>query len=115
MSAIGALYELDHGKSRELFEMAKRMVQQYLEERRKADLRKADCLRTPGSDVNSQPQEVSTHTPVWLVQAMLLNVVYGHNCGEKTASDIAATHCAALVSLAQGADLLRQTRVEGQN
>lgn len=115
MSAIGALYESDHGQSRELFEMAKRMVQQYLEERRKADLRKADSLRTPGSDVNSQPQEVSTHTPVWLVQAMLLNVVYGHNCGDKTASDIAATHCAALVSLAQGADLLRQTRVEGQN
>ena len=115
MSAIGALYELDHVKSRELFEMAKKMVQQYLEERRKADVRKADCLRTPGSDVNSQPQEVSTHTPVWLVQAMLLNVVYGHNCGDKTASDIASTHCAALVSLAQGADLLRQTRVEGQN
>lgn len=116
MSAIGALYELDHSQSRELFEMAKRMVQQYLEERRKADVRKADCLRTPGSDVNSQPQEVSTHTPVWLVQAMLLNVVYGHNSGDKTASDIASTHCAALVSLAQGADLLRQTRaVEGQN
>lgn len=116
MSAIGAVYEMDHGQSRELFEGSKKLVQQYLEERRKADVRKADCLRTPGSDVNSQPQEGSSHTPVWLVQAMLLNVVYGHNSGDKTASDIASTHCAALVSLAQGADLLRQTRVaDGQN
>uniref|UniRef100_A0A8H7NI76 Xylanolytic transcriptional activator regulatory domain-containing protein n=1 Tax=Bionectria ochroleuca TaxID=29856 RepID=A0A8H7NI76_BIOOC len=40
---------------------------------------------------------------------MLLNVVYGHNCGDKTASDIASTHCAALVSLARAADLLRPT------
>lgn len=115
MAAIGALYEMDHGQSRELFELAKKMVQQYLEERRKADVRKADCLRTPGSDVTPQPQENATHTPVWLVQAMLLNVVYGHNCGDKTASEIASTHCAALVSLAQGADLLRQTRVEAES
>ncbi|PKS13338.1 hypothetical protein jhhlp_000109 [Lomentospora prolificans] len=115
MAAIGALYEMDHAQSRELFEMAKKMVQQYLEERRKADVRKADCLRTPGSDVTPQPQENATHTPVWLVQAMLLNVVYGHNCGDKTASEIASTHCAALVSLAQGADLLRQTRVEAES
>lgn len=116
MAAIGALYELDHhAQSRELFEMAKKMVQQYLEERRKADVRKADCLRTPGSDVTPQPQENATHTPVWLVQAMLLNVVYGHNCGDKTASEIASTHSAALVSLAQGADLLRQTRVEAES
>jgi hypothetical protein len=38
---------------------------------------------------------------------MLLNVVYGHNCGDKTAGDIASTHCAALVSLARAAELLR--------
>jgi hypothetical protein len=111
MAAIGALYELDHGPSRELFEMAKKMIQLYLEERRKADVRKADHLRrTPGADHNSQGNAV--HTPVWLVQAMLLNVVYGHNCGDKTASDIASTHSAALVSLAQAADLLRPIRVE---
>uniref|UniRef100_L2GA81 DNA binding regulatory protein n=1 Tax=Colletotrichum fructicola (strain Nara gc5) TaxID=1213859 RepID=L2GA81_COLFN len=112
MSAIGALYEMDHVQSRELFEMAKKMIQLYLEERRKADVRKADLRRTPASEPNSHSQESSVHTPVWLVQAMLLNVVYGHNCGDKTASDIASTHCAALVSLAQAADLLRPIRVE---
>ncbi|SPO03077.1 related to DNA-binding protein [Cephalotrichum gorgonifer] len=115
MSAIGAQYEMEHSQSREMFDMAKRMVQQYLEERRKADVKKADCLRTPGSDAAYHAQELSTHTPVWLVQAMLLNVVYGHNCGDQRASTNASTHCSALVNLAQGADLLRQTRVEGRN
>ncbi|PNY26263.1 hypothetical protein TCAP_03799 [Tolypocladium capitatum] len=113
MSAIGALYEMEPAQSRELFDMAKKMIFFYLEERRKADVRKADVRRsTPGADQGSQTGEGSTHTPVWLVQAMLLNIVYGHNCADKTASDIASTHCAALVSLAQAADLLRPTRVD---
>ena len=113
MAAIGALYEMEHAQSRELFDMAKKMIFFYLEERRKADVRKADVRRsTPGADQSSQPSESSNHTPVWLVQAMLLNVVYGHNCADKTASDIASTHCAALVSLAQAADLLRPARVD---
>ena len=67
MAAIGALYELDHAPSRELFESAKKMLQLYLEERRKADIQKAD-YRMAGSEQNT------VHTPVWLVQAMLLNV-----------------------------------------
>ncbi|KAI0127859.1 fungal-specific transcription factor domain-containing protein [Xylariales sp. AK1849] len=112
MAAIGALYELDHSQSRELFEMAKRMIQLYLEERRKADVRKADFRRTPMSDHGSQGPESPVHTPVWLVQAMLLNVIYGHNCGDKTASDIASTHCAALVSLAQASGLLRPVKID---
>ncbi|CAM1509898.1 Fc.00g002330.m01.CDS01 [Cosmosporella sp. VM-42] len=119
MSAIGALYEMEHSVSRELFEMAKKMIFYYLEERRKADVRKADIRRsTPNSERSPQPNDGTPHTPVWLVQAMLLNVVYGHNCGDKTASDIASTHCAALVSLAQAADLLRPVQVnhsEGQD
>lgn len=112
MAAIGALYEMDHGQSRELFEMAKKMIFFYLEERRKADVRKADVRRsTPGAGHGAQPRESFVHTPVWLVQAMLLNVVYGHNCGDKTAGDIASTHCAALVSLAQAAELSRPIRL----
>ncbi|KAH7140806.1 fungal-specific transcription factor domain-containing protein [Dactylonectria macrodidyma] len=116
MAAIGALYEMDHAQSRELFEMAKKMIFFYLEERRKADVRKADIRRsTPVSDQNPRFSESAVHTPVWLVQAMLLNVVYGHNCGDKTASDIASTHCAALVSLAQAADLLRPDRANAND
>ncbi|KAI9158981.1 Respiration factor 2 [Paramyrothecium foliicola] len=112
MAAIGALYELEHAQSKDLFEMAKKMIFFYLEERRKADVRKADVRRSISMMDQSHSNETSTHTPVWLVQAMLLNVVYGHNCGDKTASDIASTHCTALVSLAQAADLLRLVRME---
>ncbi|KAH8599869.1 putative transcription factor TDA9 [Bisporella sp. PMI_857] len=106
MAAIGALYEVEQVQSKELFDSAKKMIQLYLEERRKADVRKADH-RKAGIDHGPRVPENSVHTPVWLVQAMLLNVVYGHNCGDKTAGDIASTHCAALVSLARAAELLR--------
>ncbi|EMR69895.1 putative dna binding regulatory protein [Eutypa lata UCREL1] len=112
MAAIGALYDMERSQSKDLFEMAKRMIQLYLEERRKADMRKAEFRRTPSSDQGSQGPDNSVHTPLWLVQAMLLNVVYGHNCGDKTANDIAATHSAALVSLAQAAGLLRPLKLD---
>ncbi|CAK7199569.1 hypothetical protein SEUCBS139899_002250 [Sporothrix eucalyptigena] len=113
MAAIGALYELEHDQSRMLFTMAKRMIQLYLDERRKANVRKADFRRTPNGDAQSHQQsDGSSDTPVWLVQAMLLNVIYGHNGSDKRAGEIAATHCAALVSLAQGAELLQPVRVE---
>ncbi|TVY83474.1 Respiration factor [Lachnellula suecica] len=114
MAAIGALYELEHAQSKELFESAKKMIQLYLEERRKADVRKADH-RKAGVDHGARLPENSVHTPVWLVQAMLLNVVYGHNCGDKIAGDIASTHCAALVSLSRAADLLTPHGVHATN
>ncbi|KAL2141061.1 hypothetical protein VTI28DRAFT_2908 [Corynascus sepedonium] len=113
MAAIGALFELEHQAATELFGMAKKMIQLYLDERRKANVRKAESIRrTPMSDHSSQQQDSPIETPVWLVQAMLLNVVYGHNCGDKRSGEIASTHAAALVSLAQGAELLRPVRVE---
>lgn len=118
MAAIGALYELEHAQAQELFRMAKKMIFYYLEERRMADVRKADVRRSStvaGADQGAHGQDDHSHTPVWLVQAMLLNVVYGHNCGDKTAGDIASTHCAALVSLAQAADLLRPTPIGQQD
>ena len=113
MAAIGASFELEHQASMELFGMAKKMIQLYLDERRRANVRKAESIRrTPLAAHNSQKQEPAVETPVWLVQAMLLNVVYGHNCGDKRSAEIATTHSAALVSLAQGAELLRPMRVE---
>ncbi|KAK3313706.1 fungal-specific transcription factor domain-containing protein [Apodospora peruviana] len=112
MAAIGALYEMERQMSMDLFGMAKKMIQLYLDERRKANVRKADFRRTPMANQNSQQQENSVETPVWLVQAMLLNVVYGHNCGDKLSGEIASTHAAALVSLAQAGELLRPSRVD---
>ncbi|KAK3680184.1 hypothetical protein LTR78_000561 [Recurvomyces mirabilis] len=104
MAAIGALYEYDHPASKELFEAAKKMISLYLEERRKADMTAA---------VNGPNFDGSSHTPLWLVHAMLLNVIYGHQCGDKTAADIASTHCAALVSLARAAHLAQPSSNAG--
>lgn len=114
MAAIGALFELEHQASMELFGLAKKMIQLYLDERRKANVRKAESIRLTSvlADHNSQQQESPVETPVWLVQAMLLNVVYGHNCGDKRTGEIASTHAAALVSLAQGANLFQPVSVE---
>ncbi|GBF60592.1 respiration factor [Trichophyton mentagrophytes] len=101
MAAIGALYEYDSATSKELFESAKKMIQLYLEERRRADMSAA-------INRSNYNRDNSLHnTPLWLVQAMLLNVIYGHNCDDKTAVDIASTHCAALISLARAAELTR--------
>ncbi|KAK4141417.1 fungal-specific transcription factor domain-containing protein [Dichotomopilus funicola] len=113
VAAIGALFELEHQASMGLFGMAKKMIQLYLDERRKANVRKAESIRrTPVLGPDSQQQEPSMETPVWLVQAMLLNVVYGYNCGDRRSGEIASTHAAALVSLAQGAGLLRPIKLE---
>ena len=101
MAAIGALYEYDFSASKELFEMAKKMIHLYLDERRKADM-SAAFNGNHGSN-----ESYAQNTPLWLVQAMLLNVIYGHNCGDKTAAGIASTHCAALVSLARAAGLTK--------
>ncbi|KAJ9602898.1 hypothetical protein H2200_012678 [Cladophialophora chaetospira] len=102
LAAIGALYEHEVSQSRELFECAKRLISSYLEERRKANMTK-----TQFAPRHSTERE---DTPLWLVQAMLLNVIYGHNCGDKTAAELASNHCAALVSLARGAELARPSQ-----
>ncbi|KAI4225180.1 MAG: hypothetical protein L6R40_008381 [Gallowayella cf. fulva] len=99
MAAIGAFYEYDTNASKDLFEMAKKMIHLYLEERRKAGKSAVINGSITCHETSAQP------TPLWLVQAMLLNVICGHNCGDKTAAGIATTHCAALVSLARGAGL----------
>ncbi|KAL9036176.1 MAG: hypothetical protein Q9214_006253 [Letrouitia sp. 1 TL-2023] len=99
MAAIGAFYEYETVPSKELFEMAKKMIQLYLEERRKTEI-------NVGGGPATRHESSYHNTPLWLVQAMLLNVIYGHNCGDKTSAGIASTHCAALVSLARSAGLM---------
>lgn len=99
MAAIGALYEFNIPASNDLFEAAKKMIQLYLEERRKANMSAAFSRMNPARDNSVY------NTPLWLVQAMLLNVIYGHACDDKTSADIANTHCAALVNLARAAEL----------
>lgn len=104
MASIGALYEHEYEQARDLFELSKKMIQAYLEQRRIDGMRKSFNVSSPNQDIHKS-HDSTADTPVWLVQSMLLNVVYGHNCGDKRASEIASTHCAALVSLAKGAEL----------
>jgi len=98
MGAIGALYEFEHNIAKELFEAAKKMILYYLDERRRAGLSAAVNGSNGSNDSINKP-------PLWLVQAMLLNLIFGHNCGDKQAAEVASTHCAALVSLAKAAGL----------
>ncbi|KAL5407513.1 hypothetical protein PMIN03_007079 [Paraphaeosphaeria minitans] len=100
IAAIGALYEFEHGVAKDLFESAKKMILYYLDERRRAGLSAA----VNGPNSNNDPVN---KPPLWLVQAMALNLIFGHNCGDKQAADVASTHCAALVSLAKAAGLDR--------
>lgn len=100
MSAIGALYEFEHNVAKELFDAAKKMILYYLDERRRAGLSAAVNGSNTANDSVNKP-------PLWLVQAMLLNLIFGHNCGDRQAAEVASTHCAALVSLAKAAGLDR--------
>ena len=98
MAAIGALYEFDQVVAKELFEAAKKLILYYLDERRRAGL-------TAAVNGPSAANESINKPPLWLVQAMLLNLIFGHNCGDRQAAEVASTHCAALVSLAKAAGL----------
>lgn len=104
MAAIGALYESEQDQAHQLFELAKKMLHTYLEQRRKPPLRKVNNGLVPDQDFQGHHDD-SADTPLWLVQSMLLNVVFGFNCGDQRTGVIASTHCAALVSLAMGAGL----------
>ncbi|KAI9890391.1 MAG: hypothetical protein M1814_004177 [Vezdaea aestivalis] len=97
MAAIGALYESDLDAAKELFNASKKTMQLFLEQR------KMEMLSPLNKSVPSTDN--TTNTPLWIVQAMLLNVIYGHNCGDKMSSDVASTHCVALVNLARSAEL----------
>ena len=105
MAAIGALYEFEHNIAKELFEAAKKMILFYLDERRRAGLSAAVNGSNSANDSINKP-------PLWLVQAMLLNLIFGHNCGDRQAAEVASTHCAALVSLAKAAGLDKPAKPE---
>lgn len=109
---IGALYERDFEVSKRLFELSKRMVFMFLQDRRQQEL---NARRNTPSQSGSQPSDDGSDTPVWLVQTMLLNVSYGHNVVDKIATDIASMHISSLVGLAQGAQLAKPTPLHVPN
>ncbi|KAF3926289.1 hypothetical protein ABW20_dc0109493 [Dactylellina cionopaga] len=98
MSAIGALYEGDYNTAKEIYEAAKKMIHIFIDNRRKASVTAA---------LSGNGKDGSSSTPLWLVQSMLLNVVFGLNSGEHMSSDLAMSHCTAVVSLARTAGLCK--------
>ena len=99
MAAIGALYEFDSPVSNALFEMAKKMVDEYLQNVHTADL----TGEPKGPPITMGPSHQAS--PLWLIQTMALIVIYGHHCGEKVSSELASSQCATLVDLARESQL----------
>lgn len=89
MAAIGALYMFERSHSANIFEISRCCVHVYLESRRERKMDKRD-------------HEV---TPLWLVQALLLGVVYGLFNEEPLANEIAVAQANAVISLAKSAGL----------
>ena len=99
MAAIGALYEFENRTSNTLFEMAKKMVEEYLEKNHAANV--AGGAKGPCSTMEPSSQASN----LWLIQAMALIVIYGHHGGEKFSSEVASSQCATLVGLARESQL----------
>ncbi len=93
-AAIGALYKHEVHASKCLFEMAKQATQVSLEGSRAGQV----SGRQPGSTMAPPHQD----PPLWLIQAMALIVIYGHQCDETIPSEIASSQCATLVGFARG-------------
>ncbi|RDW23419.1 LOW QUALITY PROTEIN: hypothetical protein B0I71DRAFT_135986 [Yarrowia lipolytica] len=90
MAAIGARYLFEFDS---IFEVSRCCVHAYLERR-----------RGKGSQQGS-PQQGSTDTPIWLIQALTLGVVYGLFSDDALVNDIAVAQASAVVSLARAAGL----------
>lgn len=104
MAAFGALYEMERVTSHKFFEYAKLMAHMCLEERRKNDLCSNDH-ENPSANPNSKAR--TTYAPIWLVQAMLLNVIYGYNGGDQVGIDNLKRNSISINSLVCVRDLLR--------
>ena len=89
MAAIGAWYELEVMASQQLAEAAQQAVRTHLD-------------RTP----------LARDMPIALIQALLLNIVYGHNCGDEAAVKMATAQWAVLIGVVREAELTGPSSVE---
>lgn len=91
MAAIGALYSYEQTNSLNIFEISRSCIHVYLESRRER--------KQSGMSGHSHV------TPLWLVQALVLGVVYGLFISESMANEIAVAQANAVISLAKSAGL----------
>ncbi|ANB13678.1 Tda9p [Sugiyamaella lignohabitans] len=94
MAAIGALYTFEHASSSNIFEISRSCIHVYLESRRE----KRGSGDSDGFNSNKS-------TPIWLVQALVLGIIYGLFSGEPLANEIAVAQANAVISLAKSAGL----------
>lgn len=93
MAAIGARYLFEFDVAQSIFEVSRCCVHAYLERRR-------------GKGSTGAPgQQGNTDTPIWLIQALTLGVVYGLFSDDALVNDIAVAQASAVVSLARAAGL----------
>lgn len=90
MAATGALYAFEESMSINVFEISRSCIHVYLESRR-------ERKNMDGTE--------SQITPLWLIQALVLGVIYGLFNGEPLANEIAVAQANAVVSLAKSAGL----------
>lgn len=95
IAAIGAVYEYEIPASKALSEMAKKMIDVFFEETHAVNVSRV--AEAPYSTMESSDQV----PPLWLIQAMVLVVIYDHQCGENVNSNTAGSHYTTLVSLAR--------------
>lgn len=99
MAAIGALYDYDIIISKTLFEMAKKEMDVFIEENPMA-------YESEGANGSRSTTESSNlASSLWLIQVMVLIVIYGYQCGEKISAEIASSQCASLVDLVRRSQL----------
>lgn len=89
MAAIGALYLFEPQTSMSIFEISRSCIHIYLESRRERRV----VLNNASA------------TPLWLVQALILGVIYGLFSSETLVNEIAVAQANAVVSLAKSAGL----------
>ena len=109
VACIGALYEAEYTIAKELFEASAKLIHTFLDGYRKASISAAAAA------VSGFPHDAQSNTPLWLVQSMLLNVIFGLNSGENMVSELTLSHCSAVVSLARSAGLCKQPNMERKN
>ncbi|CAN6646506.1 hypothetical protein TRVA0_021S02234 [Trichomonascus vanleenenianus] len=97
MASIGALYTFEHANSASIFEISRCCIHAYLETRRDSQ------SQNHGEQSNGNNNHKDT--PLWLVQALVLGVIYGLFSSDKVANEIAVAQAVAVVSLAKSAGL----------
>ncbi|KAG5359173.1 Respiration factor 2 [Yarrowia sp. C11] len=97
MAAIGARYLFEFDVAQSIFEVSRCCVHAYLERRRG---------KGSGAQQGSAQQGAAGNdTPIWLIQALTLGVVYGLFSDDALVNDIAVAQASAVVSLARAAGL----------